>query len=64
MRALCTWIAVRGLTEGGGEGWAGSEKGKNWDNCNSINNKILTKIKENHVRPSNKIATVLFAFIW
>ena len=44
---------------GGRAGWRG-EKGKNWDNCNSINNKIF-KLKKSHYCkfwPLNKLLKV------
>ena len=37
-----TWTKVWGLTVGVGSGLGGGgQKGKNWDNCNSIDNKIF-----------------------
>ena len=41
-----TWTTGRGMTMGVGSGLGGEgQRGKKWDNCNSINNKILRKIK-------------------
>ena len=37
-----TWTTVWELTVGGGMG-RGGQRGKNWDNCNSINNKMLNE---------------------
>ena len=43
-----TWTTERGVTVGerGGLG-GGGQKGKNWDNCNRINNKKLKKDLQN-----------------
>ena len=42
MYDLWTWTTVWGLPEGGGVGWRG-QRGKNWDGCNSLINKIKFK---------------------
>ena len=45
MKDPWSWTTVWGQTMEVGEGLAGGgRKGKNWDNCNSINNKIFLKI--------------------
>lgn len=35
---------------GAGVGWLGGGKGKNWDNCNEVNDKIIKKKKENRIK--------------
>ena len=49
MNDLWTWTPVWGPTVGAGVGWGGlgrgGQRGKNWDNCNKIND---------HLKNSNK----------